>query len=329
MATKIVFFNHKGGIHTAPMSYNLGRMLGELGHKVLLVDGDPQCHLTNLLLGDDFEKYYMEDSTKYQNIKDGVKVAFEGKIYPIKAVTCFSPEAHPNLFLLAGHANLSEYDATLSYIQHSSHAFSMLQNIPGAFNELLEKTASQYAIDYILIDLNPGLSAINQNLFILSDAFIIPTDSDPFSIMAIQTLSTVLPRWVDWADRMRPMFEEATYPLSNSKPKFIGELIQKWQVRKGKTASYHTDTIAGIKQMVQKQLAPSLLKSKMLFPSQAYQMANIQADFCLAEISDFQEMQPEWRDSKPETMVHRDPFRVTFRDLAQKIIHLNEYAKSA
>ena len=34
-----------------------------------------------------------------------------------------------------------------------------------------------------------GLSAINQNLFISSDAFIIPTNPDPFSIMAFNTHS--------------------------------------------------------------------------------------------------------------------------------------------
>lgn len=322
MATKIVFFNYKGGVSTAPMTYHLGWMLGELGHKILLVDGDPECHLTNMVLGDDFEKYYMDASTKHQNLKDGVKVAFDGKAQPIEAVSCFSPLANPNLFLLAGHANLSEYDAALSFVQYSNNTITTLQNLPGAFNELLEKTIAKYQIEYVLIDLNAGLSAINQNLFILSDAFIIPTNSDPFSLMALQTLSKVLPRWVAWADRMRPFFEEAAYPLSNSKPKFVGELIQKWSVRQGKSAFSQSDNILEIKQMVQNQLVPLLLKSRMLFPNQAYQSANIQADFCLAELSDFQD---------PSSHEHRNEAnnRIMFQDLAQKIIHLNEYAKSA
>ena len=36
------------------------------------VDADSQCNLTGLILGDDFEKYYTEDESKRQNIKDGV-----------------------------------------------------------------------------------------------------------------------------------------------------------------------------------------------------------------------------------------------------------------
>lgn len=42
------------------------------------------------------------------------------------------------------------------------------------------------------IDMNPGLSSINQALFMMADGFIIPTNPDPFSIMALNTLNTVL-----------------------------------------------------------------------------------------------------------------------------------------
>jgi chromosome partitioning protein len=340
VAIKIVFFNHKGGLNNTTTTYNIAWMLAEMQHNVLLVDGDPQCHLTSLLLGDDFEAYYENSDTKFQNIKDGVKVAFEGKPQTIQAVTCFSPPLNKNLYLLAGHANLSEYDAALSFAQNSNNAIATLQNLPGAFNELLEKTAEKYEIDYVLIDLNPGLTAINQNLFLLSDAFIIPTNSDPFSVMALQTLSKVLPRWVNWADRMRPFFEEATYPLPHSKPKFMGELIQRFNGRKGKTAKLFRDNIAEIKEVVKSQLVPLLRKSQMLFPLEAYQNAAIQADFCLAELSDFQGLLPKSNDAGVpifalsdiqigETgfilegmQTNREQFKIEFQNVAHKILKL-------
>ena len=50
--------------------------------------------------------------------------------------------------------------------------------------------------------MNPGLSAINQTFFISSDAFIIPTNPDPFSIMALKTMSKILPRWKQWANKV-------------------------------------------------------------------------------------------------------------------------------
>ncbi|MDZ7896776.1 MAG: ParA family protein [Arcicella sp.] len=288
MAIKIVFFNHKGGVSKTTTTYNLGWMLGILGKKVLVVDADPQCNLSSLILGDYFDDYYTDDSTKFQNIKDGVKVAFEGKPKPIEAVTCFSPSQNENLFLLAGHANLSEYDASLSFAQNSNNAITALMNLPGAFNELINQTSEKYDVDYVLIDLNPGLSAINQNFFILSDAFIIPTNPDPFSIMAIQTLSNILPRWIDWADKMRPLFSDSSYPLSYSRPKFIGEIIQGFNIRNGKAASPYKTNINDIKQMVKGTLLPTLIKSDMVFEHSIYEEAEINDDYCIAEIPNFQ-----------------------------------------
>ncbi|MEG2358915.1 ParA family protein [Acinetobacter sp.] len=110
MTKRIAVFNHKGGVSKTTSVYNIGWLLSN-NYKVLVVDADPQCNLTSLLLGDSFESYYIDDETKNQNLKDGVSTAFQGRPFPIQAVECYSPERLPNLFLLAGHANLSEYDA--------------------------------------------------------------------------------------------------------------------------------------------------------------------------------------------------------------------------
>ena len=42
----ISVFNNKGGVGKSTLTYHLGNSLAELGHKVLLVDLDPQCNLT-------------------------------------------------------------------------------------------------------------------------------------------------------------------------------------------------------------------------------------------------------------------------------------------
>jgi chromosome partitioning protein len=345
MTIKIVLFNHKGGVSKTTTTYNLGWMLASLGKKVLLVDADPQCNLSSLILGDDFEKYYLESPTQFQNIKDGVNVAFKGKPQAISAVSCFSPPINGNLFLLAGHADLSEYDASLSLAQNSNNAITALENLPGAFNELIEKTAARYSIDFVLIDLNPGLSAINQNLFISSDAFIIPTNPDPFSIMALNTLSIILPRWVEWASRMRPLFQEATYPLSNSQPKFIGELIQRFNIRKGKAAKPYRDNINEIKDIVRNKFVPEIAKHNMLFPQEAYKEVGIPDDFCVLELKDFQGLLPKSYEAGVPVFAltksqiaetgpvlkgletNRDNFYQEFKGLADKIIGLEKYAK--
>jgi predicted ATP-dependent serine protease len=86
MAKRLVLFNHKGGVSKTTTVYNVGWMLAEQGHRVLLVDADPQCNLSSLILGDDFDEYYLNDATRLQNIKDGVAPAFTGKPMPIQPV---------------------------------------------------------------------------------------------------------------------------------------------------------------------------------------------------------------------------------------------------
>jgi chromosome partitioning protein len=296
MSKRIAMFNHKGGVSKTTSVYNIGWMLSK-NAKVLLVDADPQCNLSALILGDNFDTYYIDAATEHQNIKDGVKVAFEGKPSAITAVNCYSPQRAPSLFLLAGHANLSEYDAALTFAQTSNNAIATLQNLPGAFSELLKLTEAKYSIDCTLIDMNPSLSAINQNLFISSHAFVVPTNPDPFSVMAIDTLKLILPRWIAWARSAAPLFSGAAYPLPDFSPKFVGSLIQRFNIRKGKAARPYRDNIAEIKAAIAGPFFESLSRAGLTLPVDAYPQAFVANDYCLGEVADFQGLLPKAYDA--------------------------------
>lgn len=292
MAKRLVVFNHKGGVSKTTTVFNLGWMLSK-SYKVLLVDADSQCNLSSLVLGDDFEKYYVDDATKAHNIKDGVAPAFQGKPVAISAVNCFSPQRSPALFLLAGHANLSEYDAALTFAQTSNNAISTLQNLPGAFSELLRLTEEKYSIDYTIIDLNPSLSSVNQNLFLSSHAFLVPTNPDPFSIMALNTLQAALPRWTEWKKGAVPLFADSAYPLLEGTPKFCGSIIQRFNIRNGRAARPYRDNIAEIKAKLSTEFFAAMEKSGMVFLPEQYGADFIGAQYCLSEIPDFQGLLPK------------------------------------
>ncbi|MCG3877899.1 ParA family protein [Psychrobacter sp. Ps6] len=291
MSKRIAVFNHKGGVSKTTSVYNLGWILSK-DMNVLVVDADPQCNLTSLILNDDFERYYIEDSTKSQNIKDGVSAAFLGRPQPIQSVECYSPERADNLFLLAGHANLSEYDAALTFAQTSNNALATLQNLPGAFSELLKLTEEKYNIDVTIIDLNPSLSAINQNLFLSSDAFIVPTNPDPFSIMAIDTLIRILPKWVQWKESSIDIFKDSAYPMPTETPKFLGSLIQRFNIRNGRAARPYRNNITEIKNKISNEFYQSMLNSGMTLDG-FYGQDIIDRGYCLAEIPDFQGLLPK------------------------------------
>ena len=342
MTKRIVVFNHKGGVSKTTSIYNIGWMLSK-NYNVLVVDADPQCNLSSLILGDDFEKYYLEDATKQQNIKDGVQVAFGGKPFPIKAVDCFSPVRAPSLYLLAGHANLSEYDAALTFAQTSNNAITTLQNLPGAFSELIKLTEEKYSIDYTLIDLNPGLSAINQNLFLSSHAFVVPTNPDPFSVMAINTLTNILPKWVLWKKNSVPLFADSAYPLLEGEPKFLGSLIQRFNVRNGRAAKPYRDNIGEIKTNISGDFFEAISKVGMTLDTEEYKQDFINSGYCLDEIPDFQGLLPkshqagvpvfelldtEIGETGPvlnQMKSNRDKFKTKFQLLNNKLIDLLSY----
>jgi len=287
---RIVLFNHKGGVSKTTTAYHLGWMLADRGHRVLLVDGDPQCNLTGLFLGDAFEDYYSHEDTARQNLMDGVRPAFDAQPQPIQAVNCFVPEQNNNIFLLPGHPNLSEFEPQLSFALNSNNAFSTLQNLPGAFHALLNRIEERYHIEYTIIDLNPGMSAINQNLFVSSDAFILPTNPDPFSLMAIRTLKSVLPRWKRGAQQMTETFSASSYPFPQKDIFFAGHLVQRFNIRNGKAAKPYRANISDINQVIREELVPKLEQSGMTFSEAEYQAIGILPDYCLAEIPDFQSL---------------------------------------
>lgn len=287
MAKIIVLFNHKGGVSKTTTTFNLAWKISEFNKNVLIVDGDPQCNLTGMFLGESFDDYYENNETKNQNIKDAVSVAFKGRPQPIEAIDCPKHIKNENLYIIPGHMDLSEYESSLSLAMNSNNAIVTLQNLPGAFYELINKCCEKYSIDYVFIDMNPGLSAINQTFFIYSDAFIVPTNPDPFSVMALKTLKQTLPKWKKWAVQGRELFSESSYTLPNCEMKFIGEIIQRFSLRNKKAARPYTSKINEIKQYIQEEFVEEMRKQNMIFESDDLFAKMGIEERCLGEIADF------------------------------------------
>lgn len=288
-AKRIVLFNHKGGVSKTTSTIHIGWKLAET-QKVLLVDADTQCNLTGFFLGEQFDEYYLNDETKHQNLKDGVAASFEGRMTPIKPINCYQIPNNNNLFLIPGHPNLSEYETALSFAHNSNNAISTLQSLPGTFSAFLDLVEEKYDIDITLIDLNPSLSAINQNLFLSSHSFIIPTNPDPFSIMALKTLKQILPRWAHWKENNRYLFENSAYPMLDGTPKFLGSLIQKFNIRNGKANRPFRNNIDEIKSALRDEMTPVLTSQRLGLTNEEYSIPFIQDGYCLAEIPDFQSL---------------------------------------
>jgi cellulose biosynthesis protein BcsQ len=112
MTCIVSLFNHKGGVSKTTTAFNLGWMIARKGKRVLLVDSDPQCNLTGMVLG--LEDLESTDSIQGfengepLNIKEGLMPAFESRPTPIVAAKCIKVPKNNNLFLLPGHIGLAE-----------------------------------------------------------------------------------------------------------------------------------------------------------------------------------------------------------------------------
>ena len=278
MAKQIALFNHKGGVGKTTTTFNLGWMLANKGKKVIIVDCDPQCNLTGMVLGfkdaEGFASMYTSEAVT--NIRDGLAPAFESRPALIEAVNCEPIKKQPNMHLLPGHIGLAEYEVTLGIAQALSESLVTLQNLPGSLHYLFSKTADEYNADFILVDMSPSLGPINQNLLTTSDYFIVPMFPDYFSAMATESLASILPKWSAWAKQGKklPILRDAIYPFPDKHPKFLGTIIQNFRVNKGVPAAAFQKWIDEIKMGVEKRLIPVLSENDMLLPDESYQKAS-------------------------------------------------------
>ena len=291
MAKQIALFNHKGGVSKTTTTFNLGWMLAEKGKRVIIIDCDPQCNLTGMVLGfkgsEDFAEIYESDGVS--SIRDGLAPALESKPSPITPVDCEQVTGQPNMYLLPGHIGLAEYEVTLGIAQELFGSLITLQNLPGSLHYLFCETAKKYNADFLLVDMSPSLSPLNQNLMMTSDYFIIPMMPDYFSVMATNSLASILPKWSNWAKQAKslPVLKEATYPFPNKSPKFLGTIVQKFTRRKETPSAAFQKWIDEIQEGVRDKLIPELSKNDMLLPYEIYHKVGRQPDQPLLQMSDF------------------------------------------
>lgn len=301
---KIAIFSHKGGVSKTTTAFHLGWSLAQQKRNVLLVDTDAQCNLTEYAMG--YNRYAAYYAEKRENINDCLRPAYQSEPKTIQPAECYRVDE--NLYLLPGSLDFTENEVQLSIAMQLKEAFSSMRNLPGALSYLVEATGDKYQIDYVIFDMNPSMSAINKNVFISSDYFIIPTAPDIFSVFAIQSLSRILPQWEAWRAEASRMFSKATYKLQGKTPKFLGYTINNYNLSNGRPQKNFKAQMEKISDCVTNTLLPQLAAAHMVLPENAYQQAygrmmerlhhgdgktplpQYEDCYCLAQISNFNKL---------------------------------------
>jgi hypothetical protein len=157
-----------------------------------------------------------------------------------------------------------------------------------------------------LIDMSPSLGALNQNMVSISDLLIVPTSPDFFSIMALQSLARVLPRWSRWAHSAasNEVLGEASYPYPKPRLRLAGIVIQRYRLYRSPTEDepYGTPTgpfqawIEKVAEASETIFAPALNGSGLTFDRSDYEDADIPPNLILAQIQEFNSLLPKSQD---------------------------------
>jgi cellulose biosynthesis protein BcsQ len=231
MVKIISMFNNKGGVSKTTTTFNLGWSLAKKGLKVLLIDADPQSNLTSLTLSlpdeDSFAALYdKKDSNDIYALASHLRSSMV--VDSNSPISNIVPTSQDGLFILPGHISIEEFSTNLSLALElgNSGQFREFRNRPGSLNHAFRRIADIHRLDYIVIDMAPSLSSLNEVLLMGSDFFISPCAPDFFSEIALKNLAKIIPVWHEQTSKLL-----SDYPLP-CHPQFLGVIQQNYRPRR-------------------------------------------------------------------------------------------------
>jgi cellulose biosynthesis protein BcsQ len=195
----LTFFNNKGGVGKTTLCCNVASFVSSRRHKnLLLVDCDPQCNSTRLILGDERceDLYYgggagFTSDTLLEVLKpliDGDS-AIQTGVVPV--------DAKHNRFdidLIPGHPQLALLEDALSDAWGKVSAGSIEGLRRTHWVTHLLSTLNRY--DLVFFDVGPSLGALNRSVLIGSETFLTPMGCDIFSIVGIRNIAQWIHSWL-------------------------------------------------------------------------------------------------------------------------------------
>jgi chromosome partitioning protein len=158
----IAIMNQKGGVGKTATTLNLGGALAELGYRVLLVDLDPQGHLT--------EAAGLAETPAPATLAQAMLDRWQGDVHEL--VTNW----RPNLDAIP--TNLDMFLLEPALYQERGREYRLAR--------VLEPLAEEY--DVVLVDCPPSLGALTDNALVFTKRAAVPVQSEDSTLRALRLL---------------------------------------------------------------------------------------------------------------------------------------------
>lgn len=318
---RLTLFNHKGGVGKTTLSVNLAFALADMGHKVLLVDSDPQCNLTSYLVEADVVDKWLDESespsgsTLWSALRPLVEAGKEiNNIIPY--------ERAKRVFLIPGDIRLSQYELALQQawidcLQRKIRGFSETT----ALSRLVDVCVATLLADFVLYDVGPNIGPLNRAILLDCDFFIVPGACDHFSTTALKTLGHSVANWIkDWdvISQLAPN----DVPLIHGRPAYLGYVLQRFRMYGGDLSSTYQEysrqlgrhsysDVASVLKEIDEELAPGSLSQ--------FKLGQIKDFTSLANLA--QKQGTAMANVDGGAQYQKDEAQAAFHGFAQKIVN--------
>lgn len=196
----VSMFNNKGGVGKTTLTCNIASYFArEMNLRVLVVDCDPQCNATQLIMGEEFATdFYWNNNGKdaVTTIRDVLAPIGDGDSHISQSVQpILSSKNRFGVDVLPGHPSFSIIEDRLGAAWHELLGGDIGGIRKTNWNTALVK-ALQDRYDVVFFDLGPSLGSINRCVLIGCDYFLTPMGADIFSILGIRNIANWIDHWI-------------------------------------------------------------------------------------------------------------------------------------
>ena len=227
--TKIIsLYNNKGGVSKTTTLFNLSVYFTTQRKRVLIVDCDPQCNITELFFASNELAQDPNKDLPGTSIYQAFLPRFVGKAASIEQseIELIEHDIYKGLFIFRGDIEFTRAETYFGTSWNQAVTENVHEkNTYVVFNKLLNNIGDCMSYDYILCDVGPSTGAITRTVVLSCDEIVVPLVPDRFCYQAVRLLGKVINEWITRHKQISETLSPFGIEPFDGNPKFAGAIV--------------------------------------------------------------------------------------------------------